>query len=159
MKTNQNCQILIKLGTYSNLYVSGTHDYHNLIPEIKVTAYTTANMGEHEFEVYYWRVTRKQIKKAIQTGFNIIDPLNNMDYMYGDLIRQILAFICLAHHLNLIDDQEAETYLAKLKQINLNYNLITNPKGLEPELKISLGYPEIHTVKNTPEDFVYLIIY
>jgi len=138
-----NLAIHIKLGTYSNLYVSGTHEYHNLIPETKVSAYVLGYMEEHKFELYYPRVTPKQIKKAIQTGFDIIEPRHQMDYMYGDLIRQILAFIGLANYLNLIDDQETETYLAKLKQINLNYNLITNSRGLEPELKISLDTIEI----------------
>lgn len=138
-----NLAIYIKLGTYANNYVSKTHYYDNLVPETKVSAFSVGSMGEHEFELYYSSVTPKQIKRAIQTGFDIIDPLNTMDYRYGDLIKQILAFIGLAHYLNLIDDQETETYLAKLKQINLNYNLITNSRGLEPELKISLDTVEI----------------
>lgn len=141
---NQALSINIKLGTYSNEYVSGIHNYHNLIPETKATSFTTANMDEHEFELYYPKVTPKQIKEAIQTGFDIIDPLNNMDYAYGDLIKQILAFIGLAHHLNLIDDQEAETYLDKLEQINNNYYFI-DPESNDLDLEISLDTVQMTT--------------
>lgn len=147
MKTNINTQALdicIKLGTYSNEYISGTHNYHNLIPETKATSFTTANMDEHEFKVYYPRVTQKQIKDAIQTGFDIIDPLPDMDYAYGDLIKQILAFIGLAHHLNLIDDQETETYLDKLEQINNNYYFI-DPESNDLDLEIALDTIQITT--------------
>lgn len=149
MKTNTNNQTIainIKLGTYSNEYVSGTHNYHNLIPGTRITAshrnllLTIENIEEHEFELYYPKVSPKQIRDAIQTGFNIIDTLesiNNMDYAYGDLIKQILAFICLAHHLNLIDDQEAETYLDKLEQINENY-YYQDPESNDLDLEIAL---------------------
>lgn len=137
--------IYIKLGTYQNEYVQGTHYYHNLIPEAKVTAFSIADMGEHEFELYYPKVTPKQIKRAIQTGFNIIDPLNTMDYAYWDLIKQILAFISLAHYFNLINNQEAETYLAKLHQINENY-YFRDPESNDPDLEITLD-----TVQITPD--------
>lgn len=144
MKTNTTIAILIKLGTYANEYIPGEHSYHNLIPETKATAFSTAIMGEHEFEVYYPRVTKKQIKRAIQTGFNIIDPLNTMDYAYGDLIKQILAFIGFANYLKLIDDQETETYLDKLYQINENY-YFRDPETNYLDLEIALD-----TVQITP---------
>lgn len=143
---NQARSINIKLGTYSNDYIPGTHNYHNLIPETKTTSFTTAIMDEHEFEVYYPKVTPRQIREAIQTGFNIIDPLNNMDYAYGDLIKQILAFIGFAHHFNLIDDQETETYLAKLDQINENYYFI-DPESNDLDLEIALDTIQITTLK------------
>lgn len=152
MKTNTNNQALdicIKLGTYSNEYISGKHNYHNLIPETKTTSFTTANMDEHAFEVCYPKVTPKQIQDAIQTGFNIIEPLNNMDYAYGDLIKQILAFIGLAFHLDLIDDQEAETYLAKLDQINENYYFI-DPESNDLDLEITLETVQITTTTLKP---------
>ena len=142
--TNQTLAIHIKLGTYSNEYVRGTHYYHNLIPETKITAFSISNMGEHEFEVYYPIVTRKQIKGAIQTGFDTIDPLNTMDYAYGDLIKQILAFIGLAHHLNLINDQEAQTYLDKLNQINDAY-FFQEPEANDLDLDIALDTVQITT--------------
>lgn len=148
MKTNTNNQVLsinLKLGTYSNEYVSGAHAYHNMIPETKATSFSpSADPEEHEFEVHYPGVTPKQIKEAIQTGFHIIDHLNIMDYAYGDLIKQILAFIGLAHQLNLIDDQEAETYLAKLEQINETYYYY-DPESNDLDLEIALD-----TVQITP---------
>lgn len=161
MKTNTNNQtiaILIKLGTYSNDYIPGTHRYHNLIPETKATSFTTAITDEHEFKVYYPMVTPKQVKKAIQTGFDIIDPLNNMDYAYGDLIKQILAFIGLAHYLNLINDQEAETYLAKLEQINENYYFI-DPESNDLDLDIALDTIEITTPTLKPLSYTISFSY
>lgn len=156
MKTNTNNQALdicIKLGTYSNEYVSGKHNYHNLIPGTKATSFSpSADPEEHEFEVHYPDVTLKQIKGAIQTGFNIIEPLNIMDYAYGDLIKQILAFIGLAHHLNLIDDQEAETYLDKLDQINENYYFI-DPESNDLDLDIALDTIEITTPTLKPRSY------
>ena len=151
MKNTTNLTITIELGAYSNEYVSGTHNYHNLIPGTRVTAShrnllpTIEDIEEHEFELCYPKVTPKQIKDAIQTGFDIIDTLNTMDYAYGDLIKQILAFIGLAHHLNIIDDQEAETYLAKLEQINHNWFLL-EPEENDLDLEIALD-----TIQITPD--------
>lgn len=148
MKTN----ITIQLGTYSNDYISGNHKYHNLIPGIQSTSYSpSADPEEHEFEIHYPEVTLKQIKEAIQTGFHILDHLNIMDYAYGDLIKQILAFIGLAHQLNRIDDQEAETYLAKLEQINETYYYY-DPESNDLDLEIALD-----TVQITPGIFSYII--
>lgn len=141
---NQALSINIKLGTYSDEYIPGTHGYHCLVPRTRATSFSTSDMGEHEFEVYYPKVSPKQIKKAIQTGFNIIDLPPIMDYAYGDLIKQILAFIGLAHHLNLIDDPEAETYLDKLDQINENY-YYQDPESNDLDLEIALD-----TVQITP---------
>lgn len=141
MKTN----ITIQLGTYSNDYIPGTHKYHNLIPGILSTSFSpSADPEEHQFEVHYPEVTIKQIKEAIQTGFYIIDHLNIMDYAYGDLIKQILAFIGLAHHLELINDQETQTYLDKLDQINETY-YYSDPESNDLDLGIALD-----TVQITP---------
>lgn len=148
MEANTNNQILaiyIKLGTYDNNYIPGEHAYHNLIPDTRATSFSTGIMGEHEFQVYYPRVTRKQIKKAIQTGFNILDSIDTMDYAYGDLIKQVLAFIGLADHLNLTSYQEAEAYLAKLDQINENY-YYQDPESNDLDLEIALD-----TVQITPQ--------
>lgn len=72
-----------------------------------------------------------------------------MDYAYGDLIKQILAFIGLAYHLELIDDQEAETYLAKLDQINENYYFI-DPESNDLDLEITLYTVQISTTTLKP---------
>lgn len=143
MKTNnQTLTICINLGYYLNELIPGTHYYHNLIPDAKISAASVTDMGGHEFTVNYHRVTRKQIREAIQTGFDIITPITNMDYAYGDLIKQILAFISLAHHLNLINDQEAQTYLDKLQQIDETY-FFQEPEANDLDIEIALGTMEI----------------
>lgn len=168
MKTNTNHQtfgINIELGEgYQKEFMPNeSHSYHNLILGNQVYPTTTElNPEEHKFELYYPGVTPKQIKNAIQTGFNIItvmDPEDNTDPdAYGDLIKQILAFIGLAHHLNIINDQEAQTHLDELEQIEHNWFLI-EPEANDLDLEMALDTVEITKLKGIKTEDIYNIIF
>ena len=162
---NQTLGINIKLGEgYQNEFIlDGQHSYHNLIPGNQIYPSTTdLNPEEHKFELYYPGVTPKQIKNAIPTGFNLItvmDPKDNTDlYAYSDLIKQILAFIGLAHHLKLINDQEAQTYLDKLSQIERDWFLL-EPEDNDTGLDIDLDTIEIIKLKGIKTEDVYNITF
>lgn len=158
--------ININLGCYQNEFIlirDGSHSYHNLIPDNPIVPFTTyLSEEEHEFELYYPKVTPKQIKEAIQKGFDIIDvtdPNDNTDfYAYGDLIKQILAFIGLAHYFKIINDQETQIYLDKLKQIEHNWFLL-EPEENDIDLEIAIDTLEILKLYSPKRDDIYYITF